>query len=117
MENSNKGLRDPIAKRAGLALFMGLFVLVSEASLAACVKNDAGRNLFIVMASDAGRIERSFLSRDRLCQPAPDGEQVRVSILPYGGARFGCRIDLVGDEISTLLRFDTMNKCKFKSDR
>ena len=79
----------------------------------ACVQNSTNNTLFVILSSSSGKAERTFRIGDKICQSAADGDPMSVNILPYGGARFGCKADLEEDKTMVLLNFSTMNKCEF----
>lgn len=88
--------------------------LFTGSVFAACIQNDTGRNLYMVLASTIEVLERGVQVGDRFCLVLPEGETARVSIVAYGGARFGCSVDLTGDEMMSIGRFSTLNQCKFR---
>nr|WP_319485263.1 hypothetical protein [uncultured Cohaesibacter sp.] len=92
---------------------VGLIVLSGLPASAACLENGAGRTLYILMQSENGDIERNLPVGDVMCLNVEEQTKVDANILPYGGARFGCRFKLKGKEQFVITEFHTMNKCKF----
>ncbi len=92
---------------------VGLIMLCGLSASAACLENGAGRTLYILMQSENGDIERNLPVGDVMCLNVEEKIKVDANILPYGGARFGCRFKLKGKEQFVITEFHTMNKCKF----
>ncbi|WP_316862768.1 hypothetical protein [uncultured Cohaesibacter sp.] len=80
---------------------------------AACLDNLTGRTLYVIMKSVSGTIERSLPSGEQVCKQENPDVRVDVDILSLGGGRFGCRLDLAGDQSKSIVTFQTINKCKF----
>nr|WP_319388940.1 hypothetical protein [uncultured Cohaesibacter sp.] len=91
---------------------VGLILLSGLPASAACLENGAGRTLYILMQSESGDIERNLSVGDVICLDVEEKTRVDANILPYGGARFGCRFQLNGQERFAITEFHTMNKCK-----
>ena len=104
----------PLARAvAFVVLGTGLVLLASMSADAACLRNDAGRTLYATIQSSAGRIEQNIRAGEEICQRVSSRTMVIVNVMPFGGARFGCRAEMKGDEKLTLTHFGTMNKCRF----
>ena len=86
------------------------------AAEAACVRNDTHKTLYVIMTSTSGKLEQTFQSGSTICQSVPKGTQTKVNILPFGGARFGCRTDIDAEQTVGLDQFSTMNKCHFQQN-
>jgi hypothetical protein len=101
---------------AGVRTFVscaGLIMLSGLPAFAACLENGAGRTLYILMQSEYGDIERNLPVGDVICLNVEEKVRVDANILPYGGARFGCRFQLSGKERFVVTEFHTMNKCRY----
>lgn len=115
--------RERAMKRYALGDILKSFVIVAgtlgifaTSADAACLVNNAGRTVYAIVTSPEGRMERKLPVGDKVCKDVGKKGDVRFNILPYGGARFGCRLDLKGEETSILVRFSTMNKCDFSAN-
>ena len=97
------------------ASLMAVTTASAAASASACLYNNAGRSLYAVFDSSAGAAERNLRVGDFLCQTLPKGETARVSILPYGGARLGCSVEIRQGEDMFVESFGTMNNCRYRS--
>ena len=98
---------------ASVAIVFGLAGLSSQEAEAACIKNETGRTLYVMMTSKAGKLAQNLITGTQVCQKISQNTDVVVNILPYGGARFGCRKEMKGGDTAILRRFHTMNKCAF----
>jgi hypothetical protein len=85
----------------------------SSAAHAACLENQADRTVYVTLQSSRGQQTGSLMVGNRLCVPTGKGKKAVAKIVPYGGARFGCKAEIVGDETAVLTRFGTMNDCDF----
>ncbi|WP_319529149.1 hypothetical protein [uncultured Cohaesibacter sp.] len=93
---------------------LGVLAVEAGASQAACLVNFADQSLIVFMKSPGERIEQSVPIGTRVCQTVSKQVVVQVNIVPYIGARFGCRTEIRGQDIVNLRSFSTMNKCQFE---
>ncbi len=107
--------RVPVRYLACLVTLTCSSLCETAAANAACVRNDTSKTLYVIMSSSSGKLERTFYSGETICKAVPKREKAKVNILPFGGARFGCRTEILADQTVGLTQFGTMNKCAFQS--
>lgn len=103
-----------LAKKS-VPFFLLILVALPGVASAACLKNQSGRTVYVdLKAGDSGaKAAGNLLIGERFCVKTGKGRKALAKIFPYGGARFGCKTDIVGDETLVLMRFGTMNNCDF----
>ncbi len=106
----------PVRKCISIVAVFCAFPLFATAAEAACVRNDTPKNLYVVMSSSAGMLERTFVAGATVCLPVGKGLKAKVNVLPFSGARFGCRTEIRSGQTVGLDQFGTMNKCHFQTD-
>ncbi len=106
----------PVRKCVSMVAVFCAFPLFATAAEAACVRNDTPKNLYVVMSSGAGTLERTLVAGATVCLPVGKGLKAKVNVLPFSGARFGCRTEIRSGQTVGLDQSRTMNKCHFQSD-
>lgn len=101
-----------VCKMSVLAGFP-LFVL-PQIALAACLQNQSDRTVYVTLSSSFGQKSGNLTVGERMCVKTDKGRKAVAKIVPYGGARFGCKSDIGDSKTSVLVRFGTMNNCSFE---
>nr|WP_321444374.1 hypothetical protein [uncultured Cohaesibacter sp.] len=103
-------------KYVSMAAIVCAASFIAIAAEAACVRNDTPKSLYVVMKSKASRVERTFVGGETVCLTVGKREKAKVNVLPFSGARFGCRTEIRAGQTVGLDQFGTMNKCHFQTD-
>lgn len=91
---------------AGACLFA-----LSQIALAACLQNQSDRTVYVTLSSSLGQRAGNVTVGEQICVKVDQGHKAVAKIVPYGGARFGCKADIKDRQTSILVQFGTMNNC------